>query len=382
VLARMLPRRLLWRKAPFFFALLVFQCVYFIGMVKSYVSQMDFLPVEASGVKVVARLENPLAYEPSFPRSAALDFNVWWFRDVLGMVVGMHQYSYIALSADNAHLYLNDFNLLGNAGHLYKIGLDDFSVVARASNPGPYRDMLEDPESGELIATSFLSEEVRYYRAADLELIGRVDVGTTAVLNLVKLPNRNLLVTSEPARIAVISPERKIVGRHVLPIQLEDAALDETGRFLIVSAIGGCAITILDTETLETLRGRCLFMGGVDVSYDARGGRIFLPITFGGSLKVLDFASLETVGSVSLAPGIRSVCHVPDRDLIVVGNYLRGELHFIDGKSYRLLKTIWGGTRIRDIQYAPLRQRLYVCASLYVLEIDLEALLGTTARDG
>ena len=382
VLAWLMPRRLVWRKAPFFFALLVCVCVYFIGMVKNYVSETDFLPVEAPGVKVVARIENPVAYEPGAPRNAAWDFSVRWMQDFVGMVVGMYQYSYLALSADNQYLYVNDFNLLGNAGHLFKVRLDDFSVVARVNNPGPYRDMIEDPESGQLIATSFLSEEVRYYRASDLELTGRVDVGTTAVLNIVQLPNRNLVVTSEPARMMVINPEREIIRRHVLPIQLEDIALDETGRFLIVSAIGGCTVTVLDLETMETVRRRCLPLGAVDVSFDARGGRIVLPITFGGSVKVLDYGTLETLAAIPLAPGIRPVCYVPDRDLIVVGNYLSGELHFIDGRSYRLLKTIWGGTRIRDIQYAPLRQRLYVCASLYVLEIDLETLLGKPAREG
>jgi DNA-binding beta-propeller fold protein YncE len=143
-----------------------------------------------------------------------------------------------------------------------------------------------------------------------------------------------------------------------------------------VGAIGGCTVTILDLETMKPVRRRCLPMGTVDVAYDAAGGRVILPLTFQGEMAVLDFDTLRTEAAVPLGPGIRPVCYVPDRDLIVVGNYLSGDLHFIDGKSYRVLKTIWGGTRIRDIQYAPLRQRLYVCASLYVLEIDLDALLG------
>jgi len=377
LIAWRLPRRFVWRKAPFFLAVLVYVCIYFIGMVKNYISEMDFFPVEHPGMRVVCHLDNPLASEPDDPKAAYWRRNIWLMKDFTGLVMATYQYSYITLSADNAFLYVNDFNLRGNAGGLFKVRLDDFQVVASVKNPGPYRDMLEDPETGQLIATSFLSEEVRYYRASDLALLDQVPVSTTAVLNLAKAWNGNLIVTSEPARVFVISPERKILQRHVLPIQLEDIALDKTGKKLIIGAIGGCTLSIMDLETMEIERERCLSMGTVDVSYDAGNGRIILPLTFKGDVEVLDFDTLETIATIPLAPGIRPVAYDPDMDVIIVGNYLSGYLHFIDGKTYRVLKTIWAGTRIRDIQYAPIRKRVYVCASLNVFEIDMKTFLGS-----
>jgi len=90
-----------------------------------------------------------------------------------------------------------------------------------------------------------------------------------------------------------------------------------------------------------------------------------------GDLVVLDVTSLEPLAKVPLDPGLRDVCYIAEKDLIVVGNYFNGKLYIVDGRDYQTIRTLWVGSKNRSIQYCPVRDRLYTQTVNRILEIDL-----------
>ena len=104
--------------------------------------------------------------------------------------------------------------------------------------------------------------------------------------------------------------------------------------------------------------------------------RIFVSRLFFGDLLVCHEHTLKTLARIPLEPGLRNVCYIPERNLIVVGNYFNGMLHFIDGKDYKTVRSVWVGTKTRSILYAPRRDRIYLSTHLRILELDPTILLG------
>ena len=62
---------------------------------------------------------------------------------------------------------------------------------------------------------------------------------------------------------------------------------------------------------------------------------------------------------------------------MVVGNHFNGNIYFIDVNSYQVVKKLWVGTRIRDMEYSAKHNKIYVGTAIHVLEVDVDTQLGT-----
>jgi hypothetical protein len=371
-LAWILPARLRFRRLPIFLSAALFNSLFFVSLVKIYVNEQDFLPIDSSAVKVVCEIADPDRSDEPEKMRPIWNGIIWFLREFSGLLIANYQYGYLALSFDQEFLYVNDSNLRGRTSNIYKVRLSDFSTVSIQKDSMQIRDMMEDEDTHHLVATRFLANDICYFKTLDLEKVGCLDVGFTAVLNLIKAKDGRLVVSSETGRVAVVNHKREIGDKYLLPMQVEDMCLDRTGRFLVIGCLDG--VIVLDLEAKTILRKRTLSLSSVDLALDYDGGRIFRPTAFLGDLVVLDYNTLETITRVRLRPGLRTVNYIPERNLIVVGNYFNGELYFIDADHYDLMHTLWVGTRIRDVQYSSKHKRLYVSTALRILEIDMDRL--------
>jgi hypothetical protein len=201
-------------------------------------------------------------------------------------------------------------------------------------------------------------------------------MGVPSVLTLVKLQDGRLIVTSEHGFITIISPERQIVERFRPPIFPEEMALDKNERFLVLGSLAGYTVSVLDLETMQLSKKRIASISSCGVALDSEHNRIFLSRLVLGDLLVLDSNSLDSITRIDLDPGLRPVCYLPTRNIVVVGNYLDGNLYFIDGVRYTIIRKLWAGSKIRSIKYSGIYDRLYVQTATRILEIDLALFLG------
>ena len=381
-LAGRLPARLKWRKAPL--VLSVFLAFHYLFLVtsKSYVDESDFFPVEAAGVRVVHEHPNPLKFDPdgqSAGVNSFLDLSGWLLGKFAGVNLAYHQNGYLALSADQDFLYVNGLHLREGRADIHKIRLDDFSLAAEFRGGRPFfQHMVEDRDGQRLVATSYLARELCCFRAADLELVDRIPAGIEDVLAVARTAGGNLAVAGESGRLAILDGRQGTAEKHLLPMQAENMVADASGRFLVIGGVAGYTVLVYDLERRAIARSRILshvFYGVCDLSLDTRRDRVFLPLTFKGTLAVVDYHTLATLAEVPLDPGLRCVCYLPDLNVIAVANYFNGKVYFVDGRGYQVLETFFAGTRIRDMTYAAKRGRLYVSTALRVLEVDPKALL-------
>jgi len=296
-------------------------------------------------------------------------------KSFTGFLLASHQYGYLIPDEQGRFLYVSDLSIRTGLTHIFKIRLDDLSTTATIRAEGYFRDMVLDREKKEFIATNSMRQEVCYYRSEDLEPITCVNLGVPSVLNILALPDGGLVVTSEHGFITFMGPDRAIRHRFRPPIFCEEIALDETGRRLLVGAMGGYTLGELDTQEMTLTRKAMPAIMSCGIAWDDRRDRIFLPRLLLGDLVVLDENSLEPLARVPLTPGLRDVIYIPERNLVVVGNYFNGMLYILDGDNYRVLRSLWVGSKNRSINYSPERDRLYVQTVNRILEIDLDRLL-------
>lgn len=356
-----LPRRLLWRKVSLFLAIIInFNCAMaFIS--RRNISVTDLLPPESPAVQVVAGL-------PGYLETAAKGRILSSFA---GVLIPSQQYLYVTLDAREEFLLASDFGFFNKKGTLSKIRLDDYAVVSSFEKGDYFGRMAHHEKSNQFVSTVWSTEKGLLYflDAADLAQIASVDLEFQTLMSLGALRGESTLVTSEQGWIAVLDSDRNMIRKVQLPITPQGMSLDRTKNIAAIGSGSGTLVT-LNAETLEVLKKRLVSIYSCGVDIDPKGNRIFMPRTILGDLLVFDEHTLETIARIPLEPGVRVVRYITDRQLVVVGNYLNGKLYFVDTEDYRLIDTLWVGSKIRSIQYAPTRDRLYISTALRILEVD------------
>jgi len=374
-------RGLTWRRPAIFISIILMFNFFFLRVSRYTIAEADLLPISSPGVRVVQQIaipdEGPDRSKPIGPENFVLNI----LKSFAGLLLATHQYGYVSLDESETFLYICDFNIRTDTTSISKVRLDDFQVVARLEGDGYFRDMLVDKDSQQLIATNFNQREVCYYRDSDLTRINCLDMGVPSVLNLVKLPDGRLIVTSEHGWIVVIPPEQQGMEKLRPPVFCEEMSLDKSGTSLYIASLAGYTISVFDLESLQLSRKRIASIASCGIALDLENRQIFLPRLMLGDLLCLDSNSLDTIARVPLHPGLRSVCYLATRNIIVAANYFNGNLYFIDRDTFHLMHTFWAGTKIRSLKFSSVRNRLYIQTARRILEMDIDAFLGSIPVD-
>jgi DNA-binding beta-propeller fold protein YncE len=325
------------------------------------ISVADLFPPTSPAVQVVA----------SLPGSLEMGAAKRILSSYFGVLIPSQQYLYVILDAHEEFLLASDFGFFNKKGKLSKIGLDDYAVVSSLEKGSYFGRMAHHEKSNQFVSTVWSTEKGLLYflDAADMGEIASVGLKFQALMSIAALRGESTLVTSEQGWIAVLDANRSVVRKVQLPVTPQGMSLDRTKNLVAIGSGSGTLVT-LNVETLEVLKQRLVSVYSCGVDIDPKGNRIFMPRTLLGDLLVFDEHTLETIARIPLEPGVRVVRYLTDRQIVVVGNYLNGTLYFVDTENYRVIDTVWVGCKIRSIQYAPTRDRLYVSTALRILEVD------------
>jgi hypothetical protein len=187
-LASRLPKRLRRRRLPTLVAVCLSFHYFFLVTSKAYVSEADFLPVTEPGVRTFLRIEDPLTPGRAHPLKAirpVVDLLGWLLKDFSGVPLATRQNAYLALSADEDFLYVNDLDIRGGLFHVRKVRLNDLTEVAAFTGDRSFfQHMVEDPVRNRLVAASYLTRELCSFQASQLEPIACVPAGIADVLGI------------------------------------------------------------------------------------------------------------------------------------------------------------------------------------------------------
>jgi hypothetical protein len=365
-----------WRTVPLFLVLVLSFNFLILRISRYTFEERDLLPLPLAGVKEIRKIDNP---DPPDPAGVPAGMNgriLGALNSFAGFLLASHQFGYVYAPPQGGFLYVSDFSIRTELTNIYKIRLDDLSTAATIRSEGYFRDMILARDGKEFLATNCIRQEVCYYGSDHLEPITCVGLNVPSVLNLLELPEGGVVVTSEHGFVTFVGPDRKIRRQFRPPIFCEEVALDRTGRRLLIASMGGYTLGELDAREMKMTRKKFPSISSCGIAWDLGRNRVFLPRLLQGDLVVLDGDSLERVARIPLAPGLRDVLYIPERDLVVAGNYFNGNLSILEGSTYRVLRTFWVGSKNRSLSYSPERDRLYVQTVNRILEIDLDQALS------
>ena len=212
----------------------------------------------------------------------------------------------------------------------------------------------------------------------DLEVIKSTSADSYGqqFLTMAELPQEKLLFASEEGHVIVFDYDLNVIKSTRLHMMTEWVRFDEDKGILVFVGCGGPTLMTVKADTLEVLNKRWLSFFSITVDIDPAGNRIFQPRVFFGDIVVCDERSLKTIAKIPLEPGLRDVTYIPEKGLLIANNYFNGNLYFIDAETYKLIRTVWVGSRGRSIKYSPERDRLYLTAGLRVLEIYINKFIN------
>jgi len=365
-----------WRTVPLFLVL-VLSVNFFILRISRYtIEERDLLPFAVPGVRVLMQIDDPDAPAPGRHPPGMNDTIFDVLQSFAGFLLASHQFGYVYADPEGQSLYASDLSVRSGTTNMFRIRLEDLRTTGTIRDEGYFRDMILDRQQKQLITTNSMTRDVCYYRADDLARIACVNLGVPSVINVRELPDGGLVASSEHGFITFLGPDRTILHQFRPPVFCEEIELDEDGRKLLIASMGGYTLGDLDTREKRLTRRAIPSIMSCGIALDTQRHRIFLPRLLLGDLLVIDRDSFETVARIPLSPGLRDVIYIPERNLVVVGNYFNGNLYFLDGDSYRLNRTLWVGSKNRSLCYSAARDRLYAQTVNRILEIDPDRVLA------
>ena len=373
ILAWLLPRTLLWRKALLFLGIICLFCCGKAALINNTIAVSDLFSPERDGVKVIAELPLEIDKADTITRLLA---------SFAGILKYPQQIMNVMLDRQNSHMFLTTFNYHTTQGTITKLRLDDLKVVASHIENKQGRILwyplhLENPD--QLIAGFWRmhKNKLNSFRLDDLSIIRSISIDQYGgqFLAATQLSQEKILIASEEGHVLVFDKELNVLKNKRLPMMAQRICLDKDKRILAVAGCGGPTLMTLNADTLEVLNERWLSVFSITVEIDSASNRIFLTRVFFGDIVVCDVNTLETITKIPLEPGLRDVLYIPEKGLLVVNNYFNGNLYFINSRTYKLIRTIHIGSRGRSIQYSAIRDRLYLTTALRVLEVDINKVI-------
>jgi len=191
--------------------------------------------------------------------------------------------------------------------------------------------------------TTFFGTGRRHHRIPDIDHFSRED----RVVLACEVSNSLLLLERETFEILkrwddIILPYAVIVDQ-------------EKGRAYVSTEHG--MLYALDLRKGTVAKKRLLFSPGWGIGIFPPDGSIWVARPFLGEVTVMN-ADLEITARIRVGFGPRDIAVAPERNLILVGNYVTGTVSVLDARKRELIKTIWVGPpeveqRLRGVEISP-----------------------------
>jgi hypothetical protein len=116
------------------------------------------------------------------------------------------------------------------------------------------------------------------------------------------------------------------------------------------------------------------------LAYDTKVGQVLMTDPFLGLVWFVDPATFALVRSFRATIGAKNIVYDARRDLIYVGNYIRGTFVVYDAGSGTEKASIYVGKRFRRIELENHTGRVFANTSRGIFEVDVGGLIAATAR--
>ncbi len=363
-----LPRPLFLRKPLLFLSiLLLFDC----AVASSFPRTIDYSDLvfpESEGIRIVAELPADI--------SGKTYSTAKWTKTLLGLLISPKQFIHVTVSPQEEFLFVGVFDYHTTTGSIKKLDINTYKEVASFTKErkGYSLPLPVHIESIDRVIAGFWSKwegDVYSLKGSTLEKVKEIKTKFGQVQNTKKIAEGKILVTSEQGSFMLIDYDLQILKEMRLPMIAEGVTLDDEEGIIVVVGAGGNTLTTLNRDTLDIINARRVSIYSWGSVVETETDRIFLTRAFFGDMLVCDEHTLKTITKIPLEPGVRNICHMPQKKLIAAGNYFNGNVYLIDTETYEVVRTVWVGSRIRKIEYASSIDRLYVSTGLRIVEMDL-----------
>ena len=223
-----------------------------------------------------------------------------------------------------------------------------------------------------------------------VDLSGFPELRLDKRLETVPQPHAMQLVDGERIMLATMRREVVLLDYHtgvvqsVTPIRtlfatpgftITDLAVSPDGRVCYASLLGTDVVRVDPSRGEVGVRSRSVGFGAGEIIHDPIEPWLHETDFFQDSVRVIDSRTLDVVREVELGFAPRPVAVAPERDLLIVGAWLEGVVHFLRRSSgERLEVTIPVGPYMRELAIDDARGLLFAGSKCGLYMIDLEAL--------
>lgn len=164
--------------------------------------------------------------------------------------------------------------------------------------------------------------------------------------------------TAHLLRIDTRSGDLTHVREGLDPVGHIDVSPD--GSRLYVANLGTDALTVLDTETLETIAVIAVGDGPNESRVTPDGGTVFVANWISSDVSVIDAESLEVTGTLSVGEGTHGVAITPDGGEAWITNRISNDVAILDARTGDLLARVEAGAYANHVSFTPDGRRALV----------------------
>jgi hypothetical protein len=230
----------------------------------------------------------------------------------------------------------------------------------------------------------------------DRHLLDYVDLSGFPTLRLdkrletVAQPHAMQLVDGERLMMATMRREIVLLDYHTGDVQsltpirtwfatpgftITDLAVSPDGRVCYASLLGTDVVRVDPTRGDLGVRSRHVGFGAGEITHDPDEPQLYETDFFQNSVRVVDSRTLGIVREIPLGFTPRPVAVAPGRDLLAVGAWFEGVVHFLRRSTgEHLALTIPVGPYMRELAIDDARGLLFAASKCGLYLIDLEAL--------
>lgn len=125
------------------------------------------------------------------------------------------------------------------------------------------------------------------------------------------------------------------------------------GSRLYVANLGTDGLTVLDTETLETIVVVAVGDGPNESRVTPDGGTVFVANWISSDVSVVDAESLKVTGTLSVGEGTHGVAITPDGGEVWITNRISNDVAILDPLTGGLVARIEAGTYANHVSFTP-----------------------------
>jgi YVTN family beta-propeller protein len=291
---------------------------------------MDLLKKGAENLsckdKIQSFLQGSLAYRPE------VNFNTWYL------------------------LSLNEQPSITVIDPLFGYGGQQTLAMPLLTSPG--EDWVIGPDRKKVFISLPRINRIAVLDSGDWKVTGHIDVASRPT-RLALQPDRKLLwITHDSSDaqsgVSVIDASSHVVLAHLQTGMGEHRiAFDKHSRFALVTNAGDGTVSVIDIAKRK--EARRVKVGGRPVSadYSVLGDAFYVANEDSGAVTILDGATLESRGTVSLDPGLRTIRFAPGGRWGFIANFRSNQVSVLDASNNRILSSVPVGAQPYQITFTP-----------------------------